>query len=66
MGTHLKKWVDYDDGYTPIKGKDYKDWEDWITPIKWKDYFTKKELQEIKLSRIQSYLKCQNTLLKTN
>ena len=43
-----QKWVDYDDWYTPIKGKDYKDGEDWYTPKKGVDYFTNKELSEIK------------------
>ena len=49
---------DGEDGYTPIKGKDYFDGEDGYTPVKGKDYFdgedadpTKTALQASKLAQ---------------
>ena len=36
-----------EDGYTPVKGKDYFDGEPGYTPVKGKDYFTNADKQEI-------------------
>lgn len=35
---------DPEDGYTPIKGKDYHDGEDGYTPVRGKDYFTAEDI----------------------
>lgn len=41
----IPKVVKGDDGYTPIKGKDYDDGKDGYTPKKGKDYFDGKDAQ---------------------
>jgi len=43
-------------GYTPVKGKDYKDGEDGYTPIKGIDYYTETERQQFVESIIDGYV----------